>query len=106
MLGKRYVRQFKLFAAKIGAAATCVAVAAALAAAQPLVQLARGAAPGRALCAASLFMLAYAANMEQVLVVYTGCLAGVLLWHAAARRRVHWAVWAQQIGRASCRERV
>ncbi len=33
MLGKRYVRQFKLFAAKIGAAATCVAVAAALAAA-------------------------------------------------------------------------
>ena len=70
-------------------------LAAALAAAQPLVQLARGAAPGRALCAASLFMLAYAANMEQVLVVYTGCLAGVLLWHAAARRRVHWAVWAQ-----------
>ena len=46
-------------------------LAAALAAAQPLVQLARGAAPGCALCAASLFMLAYAANMEQVLVVYT-----------------------------------
>lgn len=70
-------------------------LAAALAAAQPLVQLARGAAPGRALCAASLLLLAYAANMEQALVVYTGCLAGVLLWHAAARRRVHWVVWAQ-----------
>ena len=53
------------------------------------------AATGRALCAASLLLLAYAANMEQALVVYTGCLAGVLLWHAAARRRVHWVVWAQ-----------
>ena len=27
--------------------------------------------------------------------VYTGCLAGMLLWHAAARRRVHWLVWVQ-----------
>lgn len=70
-------------------------LAAALAGAQPLVTLACGGAPRTAWCVASVVLVLYAANMEQMLVVYTGCLMGVLMWHAAARHRVHWVVWAQ-----------
>ena len=70
-------------------------LAAALTGAQPLVTLARGNKPHAGWCVASVILVLYAANMEQMLVVYAGCLIGILMWHAAARRRIHWVVWAQ-----------
>ena len=68
---------------------------AALAAAQPLARALRGESIPWWSAAGSLLLMLYAANMEQVMVVAGVCLAGLLVWHAAARRRPHWLVWAQ-----------
>ena len=68
---------------------------AALAAAQPLVTALRGGRVRFGSAVGSVLLMLYAANMEQVMAMLAVCLAGLLAWHAAARRRPHWLVWAQ-----------